>query len=438
MLPHPFFRQIFLTRTRPRVSWSPAPRAPLTNIQPLAEDDADDASASEGENVQPLAEDDSAEDDASDSRSASEDPQPLAKEEKESEEKGSEEEGEEASRSRSRQVTLRPRSQARPASGGQSGRFISSRSRAARSRSRSNSHTEHLVSDRTGDEILRHWDQSGEAVIRFGYHNLIPHPVLNYVWVGAKKKVAELAKLDPLPFVFTEGGDRRGPASSGWRAERVRQVMGLLSKHWCEWRRVVTADEFWTYKHGFNLHEELFHESLCPVDDPNYLFNFLNVPRDSTGQPLATTDSTPPSSLIMWHASGSGTWVRDLEVISLPHLIVYERENHTAASIMQHWLRMPLVSRRQHPGRAGQGSTQRWAERQDAWQPGQASSSTASAIGESPQPLASGKGKDKKKKGKGKGGVDKGGDSELGKQAFQARATWSSEDAGERKRRQSK
>ena len=207
MLPHPFFRQIFLTRTRPRVSWSPAPRAPLTNIQPLAEDDADDASASEGENVQPLAEDDSAEDDASDSRSASEDPQPLAKEEKESEEKGSEEEGEEASRSRSRQVTLRlrPRSQARPASGGQSGRFISSRSRAARSRSRSNSHTEHLVSDRTGDEILRHWDQSGEAVIRFGYHNLIPHPVLNYVWIGAKKKLRNLPNWIPYRLCSLKG-----------------------------------------------------------------------------------------------------------------------------------------------------------------------------------------------------------------------------------------
>ena len=87
------------------------------------------------------------------------------------------------------------------------------------------------------------------------------------------------------------------------------------------------------YKEGFDLHDELFHVTLRPIDDPTIADNFVGIPRDSQGQPLAIMDDFPPSSLIMWHRNGRGTWVRDLEIISLPQMFYHWRHDHTAAAI---------------------------------------------------------------------------------------------------------
>ena len=70
---------------------------------------------------------------------------------------------------------------------------------------------------------------------------------------------------------------------SQWRAERVRQVMGLVAKHGCERRQVEPAlasgRDSWMYKEGFNLHDELFHDTLRPIDDPTFAYNFVGSQR---------------------------------------------------------------------------------------------------------------------------------------------------------------
>ena len=104
---------------------------------------------------------------------------------------------------------------------------------------------------------------------------------------------------------------------------------------------------------------------------------------------MATVETEPPSALIRWHINGVGTWVRDLEIISLLHMFVHEHHKHTAAVILQRWLTCSLVSRRLHPNSTG--SEHEEAQRWDMWEPGQASGSSSSA-----QPLASGKGNGKK------------------------------------------
>ena len=50
---------------------------------------------------------------------------------------------------------------------------------------------------------------------------------------------------------------------------------------------------------------------------------------------LAIMGQIPPSSLIAWHSNGRGTWVRDLEIIALPHLFCHWRHDHTVAAILQ-------------------------------------------------------------------------------------------------------
>ena len=134
------------------------------------------------------------------------------------------------------------------------------------------------------------------------------------------------------------------------------------------------------------MHDELFHETLRPIEGPTFAYNFVGICRDSQGQPLAILGQVPPSSLIAWHSNGRGTWARDLEIISLPHLFCHWRHDHTVAAILQRRLRMHIVSRREHPRRTGQGHVQRQLQ---VWEPGQAQASSSSAPKGIAQPMAS-------------------------------------------------
>ena len=203
-------------------------------------------------------------------------------------------------------------------------------------------------------------DEKGMNVVRFGYHNFYAVTVLNYLWVGARNKVKNLIRKDPVPKLFLEGGDRGGRFAATWREERLRQVMGLLAAHWCEWRVVEGGMDMWSYKEGFDVNEDFYHVSLRPQDDPSFPRNFLNVPCGDDNQPLAMMHDVPPSSLHIWHENGRGTWVRDVDIISLPDLFVQERDRHTAASLVARWTRMPIVSRREHQFRASAKSMENW------------------------------------------------------------------------------
>ena len=166
--------------------------------------------------------------------------------------------------------------------------------------------------------------------------------------------------------------------------------MGLVAKHWCEWRQVdpslasASGRDTWTYQESCKFDDdELFHETLQPINDSSFPRNFISIPRNSDGQPLAM-NQTPPSSLIVWHSNGRGAWVRDLEIISLPDMLYHFRHERTAAALHQQWLRMPIVSRRSHPNRASQGRAHQ------AWEPHQAQGSSSSAPKAIVQPMASG------------------------------------------------
>ena len=269
-------------------------------------------------------------------------------EEEEEEEAEEEEENEEGARERSRsrsqrlsaanaamrrvrQVALRPRPQA-PV------HLVARRTRSrSRSQRRPPPQAQPLASPETGEELRQRMDEKGMNVVRFGYHNFYAVTVLNYLWVGARNKIKNLIRNDPLPKLFLEGGDRGGRFAATWREERLRQVMGLLAAHWCEWRVVEGGMDMWSYKEGFDVNEDFYHVSLRPQDDPSFPRNFLNVPCGDDNQPLAMMHDVPPSSLHIWHENGRGTWVRDVDIISLPDLFVQERDRHTAASQQHKW-----------------------------------------------------------------------------------------------------
>ena len=135
-----------------------------------------------------------------------------------------------------------------------------------------------------------------------------------------------MSKDEPLPLLFIAGGSRRGTASDNWRLERVRQVLGLVAKHWCEWRQadagMASGPDSWMYIETDHLHDELFHETLRPIDHATFAYNFVGIPQGSDGQPLAITGQLP-FSLIAWNSNGRGAWVRDIEFMSLPQLLYY-------------------------------------------------------------------------------------------------------------------
>ena len=108
--------------------------------------------------------------------------------------------------------------------------------------------------------------------------------------------------------------------------------------------------------------------------------------QDSDGQILGLFGQMHPSSRVAWHSNGRGAWVRDLEIISLPQLLHHSRHAHTAAALLQRWLRMPIVSRRSHPKRTGQGHAQRQTQ---AWERGQAQGSSSSDPKAIVHPMAS-------------------------------------------------
>jgi hypothetical protein len=138
------------------------------------------------------------------------------------------------------------------------------------------------------------------------------------------------------------------------------------------------------YKEGYDLHDELLHETLRPIDDPAFADNVVGIPRDSQGQHLAIMRQIPQSSLIVRRRNGRGTWARDLEIICLPHLFYHWRQDHRVAAILQCWLRMPSVSRgyhRAHRPRAFPAAA-------PAWEPDQAQGSSSSAPKAIAQPMA--------------------------------------------------
>ena len=74
--------------------------------------------------------------------------------------------------------------------------------------------------------------------------------------------------------------------------------MGLVAKHWRVLRQVdpalASGRDSWMYKEGFDLHDELFHETLRPIDDPTFEHNCVGIPRESQGQPLSFFGQMPP------------------------------------------------------------------------------------------------------------------------------------------------
>jgi hypothetical protein len=150
---------------------------------------------------------------------------------------------------------------------------------------------------------------------------------LNFVWVGAKRKLEAASKDEPVPVVFIERGSRRGKASDNGRLEGVRQVMGLVAKHWCAWRQadpgMASGLVMWMYIETDHVHDELLHETLRPMDDSTFAHNFVGIPQGSDSQLLAITGQLSLSSLIAWHSNGRGAWVRDLETVSWPHLLYH-------------------------------------------------------------------------------------------------------------------
>ena len=86
-----------------------------------------------------------------------------------------------------------------------------------------------------------------------------------------KRQLEAASKDEPVPLVFTQGGSRWGKASNNWRLERVRQVMGLVAKHWCERRQadsgMASGPNSWMHTETDHFHDELFHETLRPIDD---------------------------------------------------------------------------------------------------------------------------------------------------------------------------
>ena len=140
-------------------------------------------------------------------------------------------------------------------------------------------------------------DRSNNIVLHFGFHSLHAHTGLNFAWVGAKRKREAASEDEAVPLVVTEGGSRRGRAYDNWRLERVRQVLGLVAKHWCEWRQadgdMASGPDIWMYIKTDYCHDELFHETLRKIDDTSFTYNFV-------GQlPLAILGQLPPSSLVV-------------------------------------------------------------------------------------------------------------------------------------------
>ena len=111
------------------------------------------------------------------------------------------------------------------------------------------------------------------------------------------------------------------------RLERARQVMGLVAKHWCEWRQAdpgrASGPDSWMYNEIDHLHDELFHETLRPMDDSTFAYNLVRIPRGFDGQPLAILGQAPPWSLVRWHSNVRGAWARDHDIIPLPQLLYH-------------------------------------------------------------------------------------------------------------------
>ena len=99
------------------------------------------------------------------------------------------------------------------------------------------------------------------------------HAVLNFVWVGAKRKLEAASKDEPLPLVFTAGGSRRGKASDNWRLECVRQVIGLVPNIGASGGKQIQGRPqalSWMHTETYPLHDELFHETLRPMEGSTF------------------------------------------------------------------------------------------------------------------------------------------------------------------------
>ena len=103
---------------------------------------------------------------------------------------------------------------------------------------------------------------------------------------------------------------------------------------------------------------------------------------------MALLGQVPPSSLVVGHSNGRGVWARDLEIISLPHLL----HHFDMVTQMQHFCSVGCgcpLSRISHPHRTGRGHAQRQMQAWQAWEPGQAQGSSSSDPKAIAQPMAS-------------------------------------------------
>ena len=62
------------------------------------------------------------------------------------------------------------------------------------------------------------------------------------------------------------------------------------------------------YEEVFDLHDELVHETLRPIDDSTLAGNLVGIPRDSQGQPLAFGDHGPDPSFVADRVAQPWTW----------------------------------------------------------------------------------------------------------------------------------
>ena len=202
-------------------------------------------------------------------------------------------------------------------------------------------------------------DTAGEPGFWFGYRHRVPIGSADggtfARFLTAKKQLKELGEIRPLVLVFKRGGERpecRSESRAAIGAEsdetRVHQVMGLVSKHDGEFRHWMPtkSTEVWT--------------QVDPEGDYDEFARQPQLKPGITWRQHVQTEGTRPSALAIARAASTilvsdneAHWARDVQIVSLPEVMVHYAHKRDAEEIYCVWCECPVVISKKPRGATG-------------------------------------------------------------------------------------